>query len=141
MTHCSGPVAQELYLLLAEHDRDVTDMLESALLVQPFQLICQRLLHHADDEYLFYFANGILSRSSSHKSLQMLQRQHVLNPADSQQSAAAAASIQLEQMLLLILFGCIWWKDLDAMLISIACALHFQQVVKTLQAVDAVEVG
>lgn len=42
-------------------------------------------------------------------------------------------------MLLVLLFGSIRWKDLDTMLISIACALHFQQVVKALQAVDALE--
>ena len=130
---------QEIYGLLVDDSRGVTAILESALQAQPFQLICQRLLHHADDEYLFYFADGILSQSSSQRRLQDLMQQAALQPAAPQPAAAAKAN--LEQMLLLMLFGLVRWRDLDMMLVSAAAALHFQQVVKSLRAADALEVS
>ena len=123
---------QELYRLLADDNRDVTHMLESALQQQPFQRICHRLLHHVDDEYLFYFTSGILSRSRSLDRLQQHQQQRATQSAALEQPAAQAKA-RLGEMLSLMLFGLIKFRDLDTMLVAVAAAFHFQHVTKSLQ--------
>lgn len=123
---------QEMYRLLAEDKRDVTHMLESAVQQQPFQLICHRLLHYVDDEYLFYFLSGILSRSRSRDQLQQLQYQEVLQ-LDASEQAGMKAKAQLHEMLYLMLFGLVSFKDLDTMLVVVATAFHFQDLFASLQ--------
>lgn len=131
---------QELYRLLANDDRDVTDMVKSTLQHQPFELVCHRLLHHADDEYLFYFTCGILSRSQSLDSFQLLHKQHILQSATSEQ-AVMQVKLQLDAMLSLMLYGLIKFKDLDSMLIAVAAAFHIQDVIKLLEEAGKLQVS
>ena len=129
-----------MYRLLVEDNRDVTHMLESAVQGQPFQLICHRLLHHVDNEYLFYFLSGILSRSRSHDQLQQLQHQKLLQ-LEAPEQAGVKAKAQLHEMLSLMLFGLISFKDLDTMLVVVAAAFHVQDVVTSLQDAGKLQVS
>ena len=125
---------------MAEDNRDVTHMLESAVQQQPFQLICHRLLHHVDDEYLFYFLSGILSKSRSRDQLQQLQHQKILQ-SDASEQTGLKAKTQLHEMVSLMLFGLVSFKSFDTMLVGVAAAFHFQDVVTSLQDAGKLQVS
>lgn len=132
---------QELYRLLAKDNHDVVDMVKSALQHQPFELICHRLLHHADDEYLFYFTCGILSRSRSLDSLQLFQQQNILLSGSNEQAADVKVRAQLNEALSAMLYGLIKFQDLDSMLVAVAAAFHMQAVIKVLDDAGALQVS
>jgi len=119
---------QELYNLLVDDAEDLLDAIKSAVTQQPFQLICQRLLHHLDDASLLDFLSGILGQSHSQHQLQQLVSANSFGPVSSPGGTAAWVTNQLEQCLQLIIFGCIRWRDLGSLSTHAALAFRFQQL-------------
>lgn len=124
---------QEMYDLLVNNDIDVLDMIRAFVAKQPFQFICQRLLHHLDDATLLDFLSGILGQSYSHRQLQkpVSRDSHHLDASSG--GTAAQLTSQLEQWLQLIIFGCITWHDLESFSLHVALAFRFQQVHRSWQ--------
>ena len=119
---------QELYKALADdNSADVEEVIRLSLAQQPFQQICLRLLHCIDDTSLLDFLSNILGSSASQNQLQRLVFTADREPA----VTAASAAKQLEQCLMLIMFGCVRWQDLDDFAAHVAWAFHFQQVQKS----------
>ncbi len=116
---------QELYDLLLDNAEDLLDVIRTAIMQQPFQLICQRLLHHLDDDKLLGFLSGILGQSHSQ---QQLVSANSFGPVSSPGGTAAWVTNQLEQCLQLIIFGCIRWRDLGSLSMHAALAFRFQQL-------------
>lgn len=129
-------LVQELCELLIDGNADVKDAITSCVLNQPFKLICQRLLHHMDDNSLLDFLTGILGQLYSQRQLQRL----ALTGAASDVKGAAEACQQLEQLLQLLIFGCVKWQQLDELSLHVAMAFHFQQLQKGSQATDKLQV-
>jgi hypothetical protein len=119
---------QELYNLLVNDAEDLLDVIKTTMKQQPFQLICQRLLHHLDDATLLDFLSGILGQSYSQHQLQQFVSASSVGPVSSPGGTAAWVASQLEQCLQLIIFGCIRWRDLGSLSIHAALAFRFQQV-------------
>lgn len=119
---------QELYDLLVDDAEDLLDVIKGATMQQPFQLICQRLLHHLDDHQLLDFLSGILGQSHSQHQLQQLVSANSFGPISSPGGRAAWVTSQLEQCLQLIIFGCIRWRDLGSLTTHAALAFRFQQL-------------
>lgn len=130
---------QELCKLLTAGDPDIRAAIKDCMVQQPFKLICQRLLHHMDDSSLLGFLNCILGQTDSQRHLQQVAA------SDAAQSGlpmakAAWASQQLEQILQLLIFGCIQWRELHSLLMHVALAFHPQQLQKAFQASDQLQV-
>ncbi len=121
-------VMQELYDLLVDDAEDLLDVIKTTMMQQPFQLICQRLLHHLDDDKLLVYLSGILGQSYSQHQLQQLVSANSFGPVSSPEGRAAWVTNQLEQCLQLIIFGCIRWRDLGSLSIHAALAFRFQQL-------------
>lgn len=121
-------VMQELYDLLVDDAEDLVDVIRTTMMQQPFQLICQRLLHHLDDDKLLVYLSGILGQSYSQHQLQQLVSANSFGPVSSPGGTAAWVTNQLEQCLQLIIFGCIRWRDLGSLSIHAALAFRFQQL-------------
>ena len=56
----SNATVQELYEVLIDGGQDVADVLKLVLARQPFQHVCQQLLHCLGDGDLLHFLSGIL---------------------------------------------------------------------------------
>ncbi len=128
---------QELYNLLVDDAEDLLDAIKSAVTQQPFQLICQRLLHHLDDDKLLDFLSGILGQSHSQHQLQQLVSANSFGPVSSPAGGPVSSpaggiatwvTSQLEQCLQLIIFGCIRWRDLRSLSMHAALAFRCQQL-------------
>ncbi|DBB06395.1 TPA: hypothetical protein ACH3X1_011957 [Trebouxia sp. C0004] len=119
---------EELYSLLADEAEDLLDVIRTTMSQQPFQLICQRLLHHLNDNKLLDFLSGILGQSYSQHQLQQLLSANSFGPVSSPGGTAAWVTNQLDQCLQLIIFGCIRWKDLGSLSTHAALAFRFQQL-------------
>ena len=119
---------QELYNLLVDDAEDLLDVIKTTITQQPFQLICQRLLHHLDNDKLLDFLSGILGQSYSQHQLQQLVSANSFGPVSSPGGTATWVTSQLEQCLQLIIFGCILWRDLGSLSTHAALAFRFQQL-------------
>ena len=125
--------------MLAE-DVELVDIIKTSLARQPFQLICQRLLHHFDDACLLDFLSGILGKSySEHRIQQLLAATDDPSQPSSTDSVAQALSC-LEQYLQCLIFGCVTWRSLDSLLMHVAMAFHFQELYRRWQESDQVQV-
>ena len=122
--------------MLADGGQDVADAIKFVLARQPFQHVCQRLLHCIGDSDLSDFLSGILGKSSSQRQLEHL----VAAAAREAAPTAALAAQQLEQCLQLMMFGCANWQSLDALAANVAWAFHFQQSFNSLQTSDNAQV-
>ncbi len=129
---------QELYDLLVDGAESVVEVIKACVTRQPFQLICQRLLHHVDDATLLEFLSGILGKSYS--QLQILQLLSTSAVQSSPGGSAGWAVRRLEQYLQLIIFGCVRWREVESLSMHVALAFHFQQIHKTWQAADTLQV-
>ena len=119
---------QELYNLLVDDAEDLLDVIKTTITQQPFQLICQRLLHHLDNDKLLDFLSGILGQSYSQHQLQQLVSANSFGPVSSPGGTATWVTSQLEQCLQLIIFGCIRWRDLGSLSTHAALAFRFHQL-------------
>ena len=130
---------QELCELLIDDDADIRSAIKGCLLKQPFRLICHRLLHQLDDDSLLGFLNGILGQSYSQQQLQQPASADAALP-QAALGNTAWASQQLEQLLQLLIFGCIRWRSLEQMLMHVALAFHSQQLQRGMQSSDKFQV-
>lgn len=121
--------------MLIDGDADIRAAIKGCVLQQPFKLICHRLLHLLDDNSLLDFLNNILGQSYSQRQLQQLVSTDMPLP-DSPVGRALWASQRLEQCLQLLVFGCVTWKELDSLSMSVALAFHYSQLQRAVEASD-----